>query len=65
MGDSANMERMGNFPITFLSDGGNLRMIDFDYVNLLQSNKQHSVNSENWLKSNLRLAVFIKCMELK
>ena len=41
------MERMGNFPITFLSGGGNLRMIDFDYVNFLQRYKQHSVNSEN------------------
>ena len=35
----------------FSSAGGNLTRSDFDYWNLFQRWKQHSVNIEHWLKS--------------
>ena len=38
---------------TFLSGGGNLRRSNFDDLNLFQSQKQLSVNTEHQLKSKL------------
>ena len=52
---------MGNFPGgIFLLDGGNLTRSSFDYSNLFQSCKQHSVNIERWLKSKLAWPVCTK-----
>ena len=42
---------IGNFAGgIFLSSGGNLRRSDFEHLNLFQSQKQDSVNTEQQLK---------------
>ena len=46
----------------FLSACGNLTRSDFDNLNLFQSQKQHSINSENRLKSKLAWPVCAKSM---
>ena len=46
-------------------DDGNLRRSDFDYSNLLQGQKQHSVNIEHWLKSKLVWSVCTNSMKWK
>ena len=48
----------------FLFVGRNLRRSDFDHSNLFQSLKQHSVNTEHWLKSKLAWPVFTNSMKL-
>ena len=49
----------------FLSGGGNLRRSNFDDLNLFQSQKQLSINTEHQLKSKLAWPTHTKSMKLK